>query len=171
MNNKGQQFTVAAVILLFISLLVGLVLFPIIGQYVGSVTDTYFENATITGVQFTMPADGATIDLTGQELMDTPFVQNASGTTIVCSGADTNCTIAEGVSTSTGLKRIRLTANGTEHQGQTLNISYEYGPEGYIDSAGGRSITTLITLFFALAIALVALVPSFRNKLFDLIGK
>ena len=157
----------AALIILFISVLVGLSLFPTIAQYVGAVTDSLTFNSTLGNGQYTTPADGDTIDLTGQDLLNTPVVMNDSGEPIAAG----NYTIDEGISTTSGQKSIQYTAIGSEQDGVTINISYEYGPDGYITNAGARSITTLIVLFFALGIAIVAMTPAFRNKLFDLIGK
>ena len=168
MDNKGQNFTVAALIILFISVLIGLVLLPTISQYVGSVTDTYAFNSSAGSGQVTFPADGATIDLEGQEIIGSVLAWNTTQDLKIVAA---NYTISEGVSATTGLKSIQLTAVGSEYDGVLVNVSYEYGPDGYIDSAGGRSIAGLITLFFALAIAIIAMTPAFRNKLFDLVGR
>ena len=169
MNNKGQM-EVAALIILFISILVGLVLFLPIAQNVGSVTDTQVFNTTESGTVFTAPASGASTDLTGQELIGDAVVQNGSdGTAIETAG---NWTVTEIVSTTTGVKTLSFTTTaGSEFASKSVNLTYTYGPDGYIESAGARSITGLIVLFFALGIAVVAMTPVMRSKLFDLVGK
>lgn len=145
MNKRGQ---VGAFVTLAITAIVVLVLIPTIAQYVGQTTET----GTIT-YQVTPAAASASIDLTGQEYMSTATVVNESDA-FDCSG---NVSIAEGVSPRTGTKRIIMTSDATISSiyCSTLNVSYDYAPEGYIDDAGGRGLAGLIVIMAALALAVV----------------
>jgi len=155
MNDKGQV-SLPVVLSVFIGVIVGLVLLTGAFSYIGTSTST----ASISQGQYTSPANGVTVDLIGQELLSTPVVSNRTGTVITAG----NYTIAETISAVDGLKRISYTTLTTEYQSQPINVSYDYGPEGYIESAGGRSVAGLIAIFGALAIAIIALVPVLQSK-------
>lgn len=162
MNSKAQ-LGVGVILTLFIGALVGLVLLQSAAQQ----TSNSLNTANLINRTFTAPANGATIDLVGQELLSTPVVTNTTGA-VITSG---NYTIAEGVSTTDGLKRIRYTANSGQGASQSLNVSYTYGPEGYIEDGGGRSIFGLVVIFGALSIAVFLIVPSLRNGVLDFVGR
>lgn len=164
MNKRGEMNGLGIFLTVFIVVIVGLSLMTAIAQQVGPVTST--TNAR--NVTYTAPAANATIDLTGQELLSTPVVTNASSGTVVAAG---NYTVAEGISTTSGLKSIQYTSTDGIYQSQPVNISYSYGVDGYITDAGGRAIASLIVLFVALGIAIVAMSPTMRSGLLDLIGK
>jgi len=170
---EKDGINIAVIITIFIGVLVGLVLLPTTAQYVGITSNTIVQNSTSgQGTTYTAPTwaeGGTTIDLVGQELLSTPIVRNSTTDGIVFAAA--NYTIAEGISATTGLKSIQFTSNNASLDGLTLNISYEYGADGYIDNGGGRAIAGLIPLFFALAIALIMLIPTARSKVLEMIGK
>lgn len=147
--EKKAQVSVGLLLIMAIAVIVGLVLFQAVaGNVGGSTTSASISNALYTG-----PAAGSCIDLVGQELLSAATVTNRTdGATIPA----TNYTITERVSASDGLKRIGYCTVGAYGVG-AVNISYDYGPEGYIADGGARSITGLIVLFGAIAIALVVL--------------
>ena len=161
MINRKGQVGVGLFMALFISVIVGLVLFQGSAVFVAQATDTQVSNNRT----YTLGAIGTTIDLAGQELIDTPVVTNATNSAQIV--PTSNYSITEGISTITGLKRIRLTSLGGNYSSTSVNISYTFGPEGYIDDAGGRSVADLVLIFSALLIAVVALTPSLREKFFD----
>tara|TARA_Y100000310_G_C20584918_1_gene764884 strand:- start:762 stop:1265 length:504 start_codon:yes stop_codon:yes gene_type:complete len=167
MNNKGEM-GIGVILVAFIGIIVGVTLFITVAQTVGDSTNSIVAGVGAqANVSITGPADGVTIDLTGQDLLSTPAVSNETDGTI---GAG-NYTIAEGVSETTGVKSIQYTAIGSEYATEPLNITYTYGPDGYIENSAGRSIALLIPIFAALAIAVLALVPTLRSDLLRLIGK
>lgn len=167
MNTKGQSVTIGLLIITAITIIVGTVLLIGSASNIGTSTGT----GTFTGQ--VVPSMSTSIDLTGQELITLTTVINGSGAAVDCSA---NFTIVEGVSPRTGVKRILMSnSTGTQWCGNGLpsrliNLTYTYGPEGYIDDAGGRAVASLILIFFGLAIAVVALVPSFRSGLKDFVG-
>lgn len=108
------------------------------------------SNATVTA-----PVVNGTLDLLGRSLVagTTPIVTNASNV----SGLDlqgTGVTIISGTSATTGLLTVQLTVNDTESAfgAQSVNITYSYVPDGFLNDSGARSISTLIIIIGALAI-------------------
>lgn len=160
MKNKKGQVTTGLILMTFLSVIVGLVLLTGSFDYVGQATNTF----TLSNYTFTFPAAGSTVDLYGQELINTAGIINRSNGAVIPAS---NYTIAEGISTVDGLKRIRLTANAGYFNGALANASYDYGHVGYIDNAGGRSIADLIPIFGAIAILVAALILAYQKGWFD----
>jgi len=171
MQKQGQSAVgVGVFIVLFITIIVGVILLIAVAQSIGETQDTRSYNSSTVDPQYTAPADTVTIDLEGQELLSTPTVINGTaGSVQVVNTA--NYTIDEGISATTGVKTIQYTAAGSTYDGALLNISYDYGTEGYIESSSTRSIVGLITIFFALAIAIIALEPTIRSGVLNAMGK
>jgi len=154
--NKNGQLGMGTILVAFILVVVGVALFQSTAQTVGDATNTQ----SVTNHQFTAPANAARTDLLGQEVLSTPtVVYSANGTTVP--GA--KYTIDEVVSETTGVKTVSFRTDDASLASATLNASYNYGADGYIDSSGARSVALLISVFFALAIAVVALVPTLRS--------
>jgi len=168
MNTKGQGVTIGLLIITAVTIIVGLVLLTGTSPFIGTATTTGTANYQVT------PNPSGSIDLVGQELITLTSVINGSGAAVDCTS---NYTIAEGVSPRTGVKRILLTnTTGTQWCGHgrtnaLVNLTYTYGPEGYIDDAGGRAVAPLILIFFALAIAVVALIPSLRSGIAEFMSR
>lgn len=150
MNRKGQ-IGIGAILIMAIAVIVSMVLFQQSAANVAQETSTF----TLVNGSFTAPAAGQSIDLTGQELFDTPVIVNATNTTQIIAAAN-NFTIAEGVSTSSGVKKIILTTiAGSPYAGKPIKVSYSYGAEGYADDSGSRAVTGLILILAAVAIVAV----------------
>ncbi len=166
MNKKAQvEGVLGAILVMFIGVLVGLILFQAVAQETGRSLNTLVFNDSSDGSTTTLGANGTRLDLTGQDLLSTPVVTNITSGIVVQAG---NYTIDEVVSTSTGVKTISYLVLTPEYASQEVNITYTYGPDGYIDNAAARSIVPLITIFFALAIAVIALSPTMRGALSDM---
>jgi|TARA_Y100000310_G_scaffold159030_1_gene158446 hypothetical protein len=168
MDRKGQAtLTIGIILMTFVTILVGVILFQAIAQEAGKTSATAVYNTTAGSDAITAPAQGASIDLEGQELLGSVIVRN--DTYII---AADNYTVTEGVSTTTGVKTILFTTSATGTiAGQSLNISYPYGADGYVTSSGARGVIGIIAIFFALAIAIVALVPTLRSGVLQGFGR
>ena len=69
-----------------------------------------------------------------------------------------NFTIEEAVNPSTNVKQVRLTpVNESTYNSSSINISGDFGLQGYADDAGSRTVATLMGLFAALALLSVAI--------------
>lgn len=159
MKNRKGEINVGLVLMTFISIIVGLILMSGSFDFIGQTTNTF----TLRNYTFTFPAAGSTVDLYGQELINTPGIINRSNGAVVPAS---NYTIAEGISSVDGLKRIRLTANAGYFNNVVTNASYDYGHVGYIDDAGGRSVASLIPIFAAIALLVTALAMVVKEKFF-----
>lgn len=160
----SEQMNYAGLIVIVgICIILGAGLIPTLGTYTGQMTNT----VTLTNQTFAIGADGVTIDLTGQSLLSTPIVLNATDNVVISSG---NYTISEGVSKSTGFKTIQYTTKGSTFASRNVKISYLYGDQGYVDNAGARAIVPLIIVFFALLILVIALTPVMRNSMLEMVG-
>ena len=157
--NKKAQLSVGMLLLVFIGIVVCLVLINPIASNIGSASQTVFvKNVTIT------PGAGAgsIVELTGQEIIGTPQVNNASGAAISINPG--NYTITECVRTSDGVKGICYTRLIADASITKVNVSYTYGPIGYVDDTGSQAIIGLILIFAVLAIAIWVLVPVIKEK-------
>lgn len=159
MKDRKGEINTGIVIMTFLSIIVGLILMSGSFDYIGQATNTF----TLSNYTFTFPAAGSTVDLYGQELINTPAIINRSNGAVVPAS---NYTIAESISTVDGLKRIRLTAKAGYFNNVVTNASYDYGHVGYIDSSGGRSIADLIPIFAAIALVVAALAMVVKEKFF-----
>lgn len=166
MDKRGEKvgLGLGTFLSLFIAVLVGLVLIPAVGVFTGQATNTNTNsNETITA-----PDVNVTIDITGQSLLNTAIVFNGSSQVQL---ASSDFRIDEGVSTNTGLLSIQYTSLSAPFANRTVNLTYDFGADGFVDNAGARSLVGLIILFMALSIAIIALSPIMKNGLFDLVGK
>lgn len=160
--EKNQ--TIGILISGFIAAIIGLILLQSIAVYVEQGTRANSGVATQTNRTITISglSSGGIVELPGQELVSTLVVTNGSTVTAV---PTTNYTIAECVRTSDGLKGICYTKTTAGNAFPTVNVSYTYYPDGYIDDAGGRSIAGLIVILAALAIGAVGLWVALGNQI------
>jgi len=164
MNKKAQMDNLGMIMTIFITVLVGVVLFQTVAQEAG----TGSAEATVTNASVTAVAAGTNVDMDGQELLDTPVVTNSSGQ---LQTVTVDYVIDEGVSATTGVKTVQYRGVSGNASSQAMNVTYTYGVDGYIDSSGGRAMASLIAVFFALAIAVVALTPTLRSGLLERMGR
>jgi len=165
MNNKGQ-INLGVILTVFIGVIVGLALITAIASSVGVSSATGYSNGTRSGgQQVTIGTLGTVTCLTGQELFDTPVVTNTNGSVFTAG----NYTINEGVCATTGVKSILYTQDSINLTASVMNISYTYGADGYVESSGARAVVGLIIIFFALAIAVIAIEPTLRSGVVDMV--
>ncbi|KKN59061.1 hypothetical protein LCGC14_0546160 [marine sediment metagenome] len=142
--------------------------------FLASIADSVFTQSntfTVSSENNTAPATNASIALTGRELIGTPVTQNASNVTGLTL-QDLGVFIDERI--INGIKTVALTVNqtGSAFVGETINVTYEFGPDGYLERQSDRSIAGLIVLFGALAGVVFVLVVFIKNGSFgDLISR
>lgn len=156
-NNKGE-ISVGTILVGFLGILVALILYQGTFGFISQSTNS------VVGVNrtYTMPATGSTTDLYGQELLSAGVVTNASGFLV----PTTNYTLFERVSPVDGVKRVAITSLGGLYSTKSINVSYDYGQEGYIEDGGSRSIAGLIVVMSALAILVYAIGMVLKEKFF-----
>ena len=162
MFKKGE-IGVGGILIAFIAIIVGLALMN------GGIFDaigTMTQKVTVANQTVTLPAAGSIVGLTGQAI-ESVIVTNASDGAVVPA---TNYTTQSRV-VSNGALTANLLSNGGLFVSKSVNVSYIYEPAGYETSSGGRALISLIAIFMALAVAVVALTPTFRNGVLDIFGK
>lgn len=166
-DKKGQvDVQIGVFLVLFVSIMVGVVLFQAAAQEVGrSTSTTVIANRTVaSGVA------GTVITLTDVKSISGVIITNTTSGTVITS---TNYTVANNqVSNGNLVTTITVLAGANSAAGVNWNVSATYAePTGYISDGAARQITNLIAIFFALGIAIVALTPTLRNGFLDAIGK
>ena len=159
MEKENQ---IGLIVMVFITVIVGVLLFQVVSQEVGTATSTdAVVNETLTSTASSVN------NLLGQAVDGSVTVVNATGGGIILSTLYTvaDNQIVDGDLTAT------FTVNATgEDVGEVWHLSYTYEPDGYLSGASG-SLALLIPIFFALAILLVAMIPTFRNEILRMMGK
>jgi hypothetical protein len=157
MKNKQGQINIGWMVVVGVSILIGLAFLQIIAQNVYSSTN--LKSVVNQSVTLSTATTSNFTDITGW--------QSTSGTYVITNGTDnigaTNLTVVERIGTD-GLKSVSIqdVSVGARWSGKVVNITGSYGPDGYIDSSGGRSITALIVLMTALVILVIA-IPNLRE--------
>ncbi len=128
------------ILMIFIGLIIAVVLLQSVADQVFNTTTTL----TATNNTVTTPANGTTASLTGRTLIGTATVTN--GSTPV---ASTNVTVATAL--VSGVETITVTVNNASFANLALNFSYNFEPDGFLQSGSSRAIIVLVTLFGALA--------------------
>lgn len=148
------------IILAAVTILIGLALYSgSIAGNVGQLTKTLDTvNTTVT-----LPTAGSSLELTacGQKALS-GVVTNATGGAVV---PTTNYTFSQAVG-SDGYLSAYIDSEGGSYAGQSVNVSCNYEPKGYIADGGGRAIVSLIAIFFAFLIVTAAL-PDARQWAWD----
>ena len=167
MNNKGQV-ELGAILITFIIVIVGIVLMVASAQLIGDTTNRVdIVNVSISST------NGTTLitipQLFGKFVTDVE-VFNGSGDLIIGSGNYTilQNQVVNGVETA-AINVTASTAGGI--QNAAWDISHTSEPTTYISNSGGRAIANIIVIFFAIAIAVITLFPTLRNKVLDTMGK
>ena len=160
--NLGVIITTA------IAIIVGVVLFQVVAQQAGETTNL----VDLANVTVGIPTNGTTIYLTAYRLISDPVIINGTTGVVVSSG---NYTITNNVidPTTGGLSVSILPEADTGYYGgaNTWYISGSAQTISYIPDGGSRSVVGLIAIFFALAIVVIALEPTLRGGVLDLMGR
>jgi hypothetical protein len=160
MANNNFEF--GGLIIAFIGIVVGLAIFSgSIVPNVSSVTQTI----QVTNASFTAGSLGTLTSLSGtwgsfQSVSSGSFTAiNKTSGVILSSG---NYTITNKV-VSNGVLDSFINFSAVGYAGQVVNITFIGEPRGYISDSGGRAVMSMIIIFLALAIAVIAMVPAFEG--------
>jgi len=170
MNNKGQV-GVGILVMTAMAIIVGAIILTSSAQNIGDVTNTRStsNDTLVIGALHTLA------NLQGKFVDTATFVAfnstNSSGGTvnrpIITSG---NYSFLQNQVVN-GAEVARLNVTGTQFVSQSWLVTYTYEPTTYISNSGGRSIATIVLIFLALAIAMVALLPALRSGVVDMIRR
>lgn len=148
MKKKGQ-LEIGGIIMLGIAIIVGAVIFAGgVSQNVGTMTQTATYNGTASGV-ITAATYNGTVELNGVGVVGTPTIYNRTSGAVVSNG---NFTFVSLVGADGQKSLFMLTSTNAAYRSQAVNVTYTYMPDGYVEDSGGRAITMLIPIAFALLI-------------------
>ena len=167
MNKKGQVNGFAMILIAFMAIIVGVVLFQVIAQEVGSSTNT----VAVVNASLGAASNSTTVYLTDYRSISDFVIYNESGTEIIPAS---NYTVTNNdLDSDSALSVSVLPTTGTYpgFDGHTWTISGTAQPVTYIADSGGRAMAALIVVFFALAVAVVALEPTLRSGVLGALGK
>jgi len=165
MQKKAQMGEIGGLLVIFLTVMVGLILFVAGAQEIGKSTNTNSVNIT-----FTAPTNLTAYYFNDYKNFDSVTVYNYTGQVLLASG---NYTITNNfINPTTGALSVRLipSADYPAYAGRSWSLYATAQPLGYISDSAGRSIAGLIMIFFALGIAIVVLVPTLRNGIIDLVS-
>ena len=161
MKNKKGQGNIALIIMVAIACIVGLIIIQLSAQYVGDSTTihTWTEKTITLG-------SGTYTDIAGaQTLIGTYTLKNATNSTWLGSTInEANLSVVERVGDD-GQKTLAIQIKDTRWASTNINISGDYGSDGYVESSGGRSVALVIVIFAALGVVVFALIPAARDLL------
>ena len=137
------------ILMVFVGVIITATLIVSIADQVVGDTTTQTLLSTLTA-----PAVNSTLDITGRDLVTSTSIVNASNISQTATGV----TLQDAIGTS-GLKTVQLTTadTGAAFAGTSVNVTYTFNPDGFINGAGARSITNLVIIFGALAILIFAI--------------
>ena len=151
-------------VIVFIALIVGVILLQASAQNIGSAVNT---GVLVNSTQ-TLGAVNSSIYLTDYRAISDVIVTNNSNGAVISDG---NYTTTNNVIYNGDLAVQITTDTLSEYASKPVNISGTVQPLTYIDDAGSRSMTSLVIIFFALTIGLIALYPVYESKMLELLGR
>ena len=169
MNNKGQS-QIGVLLTLAIVLIVGVVLFQASAQEIGNAVNTVeLVNSTLA----------TTVNGTSQfivnfrALSSVVIINETNGTAgftdeagVIGSG---NFTVTNNaIDPTTGGLAINITPDATAGFEGAWRVSGTAQPSTFIADSGGRALANIILLLFAVALAVISIVPTARQKLLDM---
>lgn len=167
MNDKGQG-SIGIMLVAAIAILVGLAIFSgAILPNIGTATRT---EISMTNTSYTMAASNSTVEIThcGQKILSGLVYNRSSGVLLTT----TNYSFVQFVGADGLVAAGVKTLEESGYASSPINVTcVSYEPDGYVESSGGRSIVLLVAIFSALAIAVVALVPTLRSGVLEMMGR
>lgn len=163
MKKKGQMNGLGILLLTFVTVLVGVILFQVIEQQVGE--STTLEALTNTSIGTV--TNGTAYYFTEYRALSDVVVYNDSGQL----RNSANYTIANNVINPTTSALATSLTPSSEFTGESWNVTATGQPLTYISDSGGRSLASIIGILFALAVLVVALVPTLKNEFMSMIGR
>ena len=164
-SKKGEMEGLGLIILVAITLIVGVIFFQAISQEVGK-TNTLSALANSTQ---TLAVAESSIYLTDYRALSDVVITNATGGYVLVGSG--NYTVTNNVVYNGNLAVQIETATGSEFASESVNISAVAQSLTYIPNSGARAMAGLIGIFFALAVAIVALSPTLRSGVLDMMKK
>jgi len=168
MDSKKAQANalgIGIIMVAFVAIIVGVVLFQAIAQEAGKATDT----TDLVNLSVTAGADGDSVYLTDYRAISVTSITNNTGAQVLTDVTDYTVT-NNVIDPTTGGLSVQVTTNAATYESEVWYVSGTAQPTTYVGGAA-NSITGLIAIFFALAIAIIALEPTLRSGVLNMLGK
>jgi len=167
MEDKKAQMGIGTIIIVAIMIIVGAIFVQIIAQSVGDSTNTVAVANDSLGV-----ADNdTTVYLTSYRSISDAVIINESGVIIPSTNYTVTNNVIDPTTGSLAISVLPVSASTAGYTGWTWNISGTAQPVTYIAEGGGRAMAALIVIMFALAVAVIALEPTLRSGVLNMMGK
>jgi len=164
MKNKGQINTVGVILVGFVTVLLGVILFQAIAQQIGSTTTT----EEIGNVTVAVGAAGTSITLANYRAVTDVIITNGTTGSVIVPASNytinNNQVVNGALATTIDVGEGNFTNSVWRVQGTGQPLTY-------IPDSGGRAIASLIAIFFALAVLIVSITPVMQEKFLSMIGR
>ena len=159
MKDKKGQVNLGLIMVLFITILIGVIFVQVIAQSVGESTNTI----AVANYSLGVVDNDTTVYLTDYRALSSVVVyNNTEGIVPATNYTVTNNVIYNGDLAVSVVPNAAVTSPYHEYQ---WNISGTAQPVTYISDSGGRAMAALIVIMFALAVAVVAISPTLKEKI------
>lgn len=162
MNRKGQIEGVGIILSCFFAIIIGVALYQGTFQSISTATNT----VTYVNNSVTLPAVNSTVNLNGQAAYSVILINATSGAVVSSNGYTVNNYVLSNGALTTNIKVLDA---GSAYASKGVNASYTSEPFGYETNSGSRAVIGLITVFAALSIAILALMPTLRSDLMNMV--
>jgi hypothetical protein len=161
MMNKKGEIGLGVIVITFITILVGVIFFQVIAQEAGSSTTL----DTLVNTSMGLVTNETTVYLEDYRNIASPVIVASNGSDVNELAAGNYTLTNNAINPTTGSLSVSILpeADGL-YSGKQWNISGTAQPVTYIAESGARAVAGLIAIFFALAVLLVALIPTLREK-------
>ena len=166
MDNKKGQLNLGIILVSFIAIIVGVVLFQAIAQEAGSATGL----TSLTDYSLGTQTNATTYYIDNYRDLGT-YTIYGNGTVAPVALTAGNYTVVENiVNPTTGALAVSILP-ASEYTATVWQINAtDVQASTYVSDSAARSIVGLIAIFFALAIAIIALEPTLRSGVLNMIG-
>ena len=166
---EGNSQRIGLLVMTAVALILGAIILAASAQQVGNVTNTItLENQSLGTM-----TNGTDLYVTSCRALSDVKIWNATGDVEMSpSGTGTsNYTVTNNALDATGGLSVKITPNvtvtaGTAYNKGTATIDGVCQPTTYSDDSGARAIAGIIIIMFAIALAVVALYPTMRERFF-----
>ncbi|MFP4457172.1 MAG: hypothetical protein ACLFPS_05875 [Clostridia bacterium] len=163
--NRQAQIGIGALIVLAITLIIGAIFVQVVAQEVGGSTSTI----AVANQSETLAANGESIYIEEYKHLTDVVILDASDNSTIAEG---NYTVTNNViNPTTNALSVKVTTDDAEFASNAVRVSGTAQPLDYISDSGGRAMANLIIILFALSIAIVALIPSVRSEVMNMMNR
>ena len=165
-NKKGlSNVGFGGIIILFMGIIVALAFIPSIAQSKGTMTDL----RTVANASLGVMTNGTVLYITDYKSCSDVKIWNATGDVEIPSTnwTQTNNVVYNGQEAVSITPAVDVLAGHAFNKG-TAKYQGTCEPLSYIHESGGRAIAGVIIIMFAIALAVVALVPALRSGILEL---